>query len=39
MPPEGASVRPFVWAWLAYTILILLLAVSSWIPSGLYKDI
>ena len=38
MPPEGASVRPFAWAWLAYAILIFLLAVSFWIPSGLYKD-
>jgi hypothetical protein len=38
MPPEGASVRPFAWVWLAYTILIFLLAVCSWIPSGLYKD-
>ncbi len=38
MPPEGASVRPFAWAWLAYTTLIFLITVNSWIPSGLYKD-
>ncbi len=38
MPQEGASVRPFMWVWLTYTILILLLAVSVWIPNGLHKE-
>ncbi|MGP8268428.1 MAG: glycosyltransferase family 87 protein [Terracidiphilus sp.] len=38
MPPESASIRPFAWAWLAYAILIFLLALNFWIPSGLYKD-
>jgi len=38
MPPESASVRPFACAWLAYIILIFLLAGYFWIPSGLYKD-
>jgi len=38
MPPQSVSVRPFAWAWLAYTSLILLLAACFWIPSGLYKD-
>jgi hypothetical protein len=37
MPSKGASVRPFAWAWLAYTTVVFLLAVSFWIPSGIYK--
>jgi hypothetical protein len=38
MSLRSASVRPFAWAWSAYTFLILLLVANVWIPSGLYKD-
>jgi len=38
MSSRSASVRPFAWAWSAYTFLILLLVANVWIPSGLYKD-
>jgi hypothetical protein len=38
MSARLTSVRPFAWAWLIYTIAILSLAASLWIPSGLYKE-
>jgi hypothetical protein len=38
MSSRSASVRPFAWAWAAYTFLILLLVANVWIPSGLYRD-
>ena len=37
MPQKSASLRPFAWAWLVYTILIILLVTCVWIPSGLYQ--
>jgi hypothetical protein len=38
MPSRLAAARPFAWAWLIYTFLILVLALRVWIPSGLYKE-
>jgi hypothetical protein len=38
MTAESVSMRPFVWVWLAYTTIVLALALGVWIPSGLYKE-
>jgi hypothetical protein len=37
MSAESTSLRPFAWMWLAYTAIVIALALGVWIPTGLYK--
>ena len=35
---DRASMRPFVWAWIAYTALVVVIAAGIWIPTGIHKE-
>jgi hypothetical protein len=38
MSSVNVSMRPFILAWLAYTIAIFAIAIGVWIPTGVYKE-
>ena len=38
MTPGPPSIRLFLWAWVIFTVVIYAVALSVWVPTGVYKE-